>query len=148
MAALSRDGDLAEVWLNGVKLGSHEGAQEPFSLEATTSIDQGAPNILAVRVLNPTRELIDGIRLEEVAEGRRDYPKPEDNAYDTGGIIDSVELLIAPAVRIAALQVVPDWKTGNVRVVLDLHNAGAKPVDGELRLTVAPATGGESAAAI
>ena len=139
---------LAEVWLNGVKLGSHEGAQEPFSLEATTSIKQGAPNILAVRVLNPTHELIDGIRLEEVAEGRRDYPKPEDNAYDTGGIIDSVELLIAPAVRIAALQVVPDWKTGNVRVVLDLHNAGAKPVDGELRLTVAPATGGESAAAI
>ncbi len=139
---------LAEVWLNGVKLGGHEGAQEPFLLEATTVIKPGAANILAVRVLNPTHGLIDEIRLEEVAEGRRDYPKPEDNAYNTGGIIDSVELLIAPVVRVAELQVVPDWKTGDVHVVVDLHNAGAKPVDGEIRLTIAPAAGIETAAAI
>jgi hypothetical protein len=138
---------LAEVWLNGVKLGGHEGAQEPFSLDATTAMKPGAANLLAVRVLNPTHAVIDGIRLEEVAEGRRDYPNPEDNAYNTGGIIDSVELLITPAVRVVALQVVPDWKTGDVRVALDLHNAGEKPVDGELRLTIAPAKGGESAAA-
>jgi Glycosyl hydrolases family 2, TIM barrel domain/Glycosyl hydrolases family 2, sugar binding domain/Glycosyl hydrolases family 2 len=139
---------LGEVWLNGVKLGGHEGAQEPFSLEATAAMKPGMANLLAVRVLNPTHGLIDKIRLEEVAEGRRDYPKPEDNAYNTGGIIDSVELLITPAVRVAALQVVPDWKTGEVRVAVDLHNAGAKATDGELRLTIAPATGGESAAEI
>ena len=59
---------LAEVWVNGVKLGGHEGAQEPFSLDATTAMKPGAANILAVRVLNPTHALIDGIRLEEVAE--------------------------------------------------------------------------------
>jgi beta-galactosidase/beta-glucuronidase len=139
---------LAEVWLNGVKLGGHEGAQESFSLDATKVMKPGAANIIAVRVLNPTHELLDGIRLEEVAEGRRDYPKPEDNAYNTGGITDSVVLLITAAVRVAALHVMPDWKTGDVRVALELHSAGEKPVDGELRLTIAPAAGGESTAAI
>jgi hypothetical protein len=67
---------LGEVWVNGTYLGVHEGGEEPFVLDATAAIRPKQTNRIAVRVLNPTHEMIDGIRLEEVAVGRRDYPVP------------------------------------------------------------------------
>src|SRR5208282_3625806 len=108
---------LGEVWVNGIRIGVHEGGEEPFVLDITRAIKLNQPNLLAVRVLNPTHELIDGIRLEEVAVGRRDYPTPRDNAYNTGGITGSVELLVAPPVWVENLQVLPDWKTGKIRIL-------------------------------
>ena len=81
---------LAEVWLNGTRVGSHEGGEEPFVLDATAAVKPNGGNRLAVRVLNPTHEPVDGVALREVAEGRRDYPVPRDNAYNTGGIVGSV----------------------------------------------------------
>ena len=41
----------------------------------------GADNLLAVRVINAAHDDIDGIRMAEVAVGRREYPKPVDNAF-------------------------------------------------------------------
>ena len=95
---------LGEVWVNGIRIGVHEGGEEPFVLDITDAIKVDEPNLLAVRVLSPTHELIDGIRLEEVAEGRRDYPTPKDNSYSTGGITSSVELLVSPLVRVENLR--------------------------------------------
>ncbi len=135
----------AEVWVNGTKVGSHEGGQEPFVLDASSALTAGQQARLAVRVLSPTKEPIDGIELHKVAEGRRDYPEPRDNAYATGGIAGSVELLVAPAVRVEDLYVVPDWKTGDVRVHVNVRNAGAAAVTGRLQITVAPSTNGEPA---
>ena len=45
---------LADVWLNGVHVGRHEGACEPFVLDVTDAIKPKAANRLALRVLNPT----------------------------------------------------------------------------------------------
>ena len=45
---------LADVWLNGVHVGRHEGACEPFVLDVTDAVRPQAVNRLAVRVLNPT----------------------------------------------------------------------------------------------
>jgi len=56
---------LADVWLNGQLVGSHEGADTPFSLDVTSALNPDDDNLLAVRVLNPTDEPIDGIRLIE-----------------------------------------------------------------------------------
>jgi Glycosyl hydrolases family 2, TIM barrel domain/Glycosyl hydrolases family 2/Glycosyl hydrolases family 2, sugar binding domain len=127
---------LADVWVNGAYLGQHEGAQEPFVLDATEAIRAGADNLLAVRVLNPTHEPIEGISLHEVASGRRDYPKPVDNAYNTGGIIDYVELVVSPVARVEGLHVVPDWETGDVKVTAELHNYSADAVDVTVQVAV------------
>src|SRR4051812_38494851 len=54
---------LADVWLNGLPAGSHEGADTPFMLDVTNQLKADADNLLAVRVLNPTDEPIDGIVL-------------------------------------------------------------------------------------
>ncbi len=105
----------------------HEGGEEPFVFDATAAIKPGETNMLAVRVLNPTHDLIDGIRLEEVPVGRRDYPMPRDNAYNTGGITGSVELILAPMVRFEDLYAAPNWKTGEILIRANVRNAGDKP---------------------
>ncbi|MCX6995663.1 MAG: glycoside hydrolase family 2, partial [Kiritimatiellaeota bacterium] len=137
---------LADVYVNGIPIGSHEGSQESFVLDATSAVKSGVPNRLAVRVFNPANEAIDGISLHNTPLGRRQYPKPVDNAYHTGGMIGSVELLVAPAVRIEDLQVIPDWKTGEVRIRMQVRSTLDKPVSGRVRLIAAPAVSGESVA--
>ncbi len=139
---------LGEVWVNGTRVGIHEGGEEPFVLDATAAIRPGQANQIAVRVLNPTHELIDGIRLEEVATGRRDYPVPRDNAYNTGGITGSVELLLTPMVRVEDLHVIPDWKTGNIRIHANIRNAGNKTVRGLAAFRCGPATGFETVVSV
>ena len=137
---------LAEVWLNGVRLGAHEGAEEPFVVDATDAIRPGNGNTLAVRVLSPTYEPIDGISLREVARGRRDYPHPVDNAYAAGGLVDTVELLIAPEVRIHDLHVVTDWKTGQITVTAIVRNCRDAETSVRLEVSAAPATGSATVA--
>ena len=56
---------MANVWLNGNHVGGHEGAEGVFVLDVTSAIRPEAENVLAVRVLNPTNEAIDGIVLGE-----------------------------------------------------------------------------------
>ena len=44
----------AEVWLNGTRVGSHEGGFAPFELDVTDAAHIGADNLLAVRVQEDT----------------------------------------------------------------------------------------------
>lgn len=139
---------LGEIFVNGTRVGIHEGAEEPFTVNVTGAIKPGEMNLLAVRVLNPTHELLDGIRLEEVAEGRRDYPEPRDNAYNTGGITGAVELLIAPPVRIEDLQVIPDWKSGEIRIAANIRNESTRVLPARLTFGASPARGSNSLSSI
>jgi hypothetical protein len=139
---------LGEVWVNGNRVGVHEGGEEPFTLNVTRSVTPGHSNLLAVRVLNPTHEAIDGIRLTEVAVGRRDYPTPRDNAYNTGGITGSVDLLVAPPVTVEDLQLLPDWNTGQVRIVADISNASGSTVPSCVTFAASPARGGNSVGSV
>ncbi|MBI2298508.1 MAG: hypothetical protein HYU66_06065, partial [Armatimonadetes bacterium] len=106
---------LAEVWLNDVPLGGHEGGETPFVLDATAAIRPDAPNRLTVRVLNPTNEPIDGYVLRETPARNKVVPYSAGSSYNHGGIVDSVELLLAPAVRVADLFLRPDPSTGTIR---------------------------------
>jgi beta-galactosidase/beta-glucuronidase len=56
---------LADVWLNGVHVGGHDGGETPFALDVTEALNLDGENLLAVRVLNPSDQPIDGIRLQE-----------------------------------------------------------------------------------
>ncbi len=135
---------LAEVWVNGVRIGQHEGSEDPFELDVTSALKPGQTNRLAVRVLNPTTEPIDGIALDATARGYKRYPIDGSCSYNTGGIVDSVELLAAPVVRVENLYVKPDWKTGRVQIEANLRNAGNKPLPTAVRFAIGPATSGET----
>ena len=108
---------LAQVWVNGYAVGEHEGGETPFTLDVTDAIRPGQENLLAVRVLNPPENRrIDGFILKETASGCKHDNIAANVLYNSGGIVGAVELLMVPQLRIADLHVLPDWKTGEIRI--------------------------------
>jgi len=136
----------ADVWVNGELVGSHEDGEEPFSLDVTAAVKPGEENLLAIRVLNPTHERIDGIVLTETARCAKSLPHAPGALWDFGGILDSVELLTVPAVSIEDVHLLPDWKTGEIKVEATVSNAGSVAVPVRFGLEAAPAAGGETVA--
>lgn len=134
----------ADVWLNDRAVGSHEGGESPFVFDVTDLVKPGITNRLAVRVLNPTHQPIDGIVLNEVPHRNKALPYTSGSAWDQGGIWDSVEVLTVPSAYIEDLFVRPDWKTGHMRVQLNLRQAGPAIAKASLELSVAPAAAGET----
>ena len=102
---------LAEVWLNGVPIGGHEGSETPFVLDATSAVKPQATNLLAVRVLKPGDKPIDGYVLKEIPHRNEVVDYAPGNSFDYGGIVESVELLLSPAVRVENIFVCPDRKS-------------------------------------
>jgi hypothetical protein len=135
---------LGEVWVNGVYVGKHEGGDTPFTLDATDAIKPKVNNLVAVRVLNPGDQPIDGIVLNETAHGFKTVRFSCGVLYDYGGIEESVELLLTPAVRVEDIFVRPDWKTGRIRVQASVCNASGKVARAHLHFAVAPAASGQT----
>lgn len=140
---------LADVWLNDAHVGQHEGGETPFTLDITATAKPGQTNRLAVRVLNPKAEPIDGIVLAETPH-RNKGPAGivVGGSYNSGGIIQPVEVFWVPALRIDDVYVRADWKTGLVRVQTTVVNSGAVPAEGQFQLMIAPAFGDEVLAAL
>ncbi len=136
----------AEVWLNGTRVGGHEGGETPFELDVTEVIKPGETNLLAVRVLNPSNDRIDGMVLAEIPHRNKAVPYTAGSSYNHGGIVDSVELMVTTPVRVENVFVRPDPKTGMIRVRANVRNAEKAAAQGRLRFTVAAASGGETLA--
>ncbi|MBN2290995.1 MAG: hypothetical protein JXM70_01135, partial [Pirellulales bacterium] len=135
---------LADVWVNGKYVGGHEDGESPFVLDITDVVKPGQSNRVAVRVLNPTYEPIDGIALMETAHRNKIYPYTPGSDYNHGGIEDSVELIVAPPVRVEDLFVRADPKSGAIRIRANIRNASKDTVQGKLLVSVAPANSGET----
>ncbi len=84
---------LAEVWLNGVPIGGHEGGETPFELDATAAFRPGAVNLLAVRVLNPTNQPIDGFVLAQTPHRNKSIPPVVGGGYTAPAASYSAGLL-------------------------------------------------------
>ena len=134
----------ADVWLNDKALGSHEGAEGPFEFDVTDVIRPGEANRLAVRVLNPTNEPIDGMTLRQTPRRAKVIPYGAGASYNHGGIVGPVDLAVVPPVHITDLHLIPDTHTGVVRVEVTARNSGRRRAQVQLTLTVAPAVGGET----
>jgi len=139
---------LADVWLNGIHVGSHEGGETPFVLDVTNAIRPDAANHLAVRVLNPTNEPIDGIVLSLTAHRCKVIPYRAGAGFNHGGIVDSVELCLVPPMRVDDLFVRPDLRTGKIGVRVIVHNGAETAASGWLELAVAPASSGTTIACV
>ncbi len=135
---------LGEVWVNGEYLDKHEGADGPFVFDATEAVHLDGKNLLAVRVLNPKDESIDGIVLKETPHRNKTCAFTFGCDYNHGGLEDSVDLMIVPAVWLADLHVLPDVKTGDIKLLATVKNA--VPSEAQVRLTteVAPAVDGHT----
>lgn len=129
---------LAEVWMNGKAIGGHEGGETPFALDVTKAIKRDHENLLAVRVLNPTHERIDGIVLNETPHRHKLLPFSPGAFYNHGGIQAPVELLSVPAMRITDIHVVPDLDASVLRVTVTVRNDTGKTIEGALGISIAP----------
>ncbi len=136
---------LAEVWVNGVAVGGHEGGETPFELDITAAMHAGE-NLLAVRVLNPGNEPIDGLVLGEIPHRNKRVPHQPGSSYNYGGILLPVEMLIVPAVRIADVFAQPDWRTGEVQLAITVRNDTDDTVHGRLEAAIAPQLSGDTQA--
>jgi len=133
---------LCDVWINGKHAGGHEGSETPFELDITNMISTTARNTLVVRVLNPTYEPIDGIALKSTPSGAKQYPFTGNAAYNSGGIVGDVELLLVPPVRISNLFAVPEWKTGRVSLHVEILNNQQTEADSHLSFRITNALTG------
>ena len=127
---------LADVWVNDTHLGTHEGAQAAFLFDATSAVRPGAMNRIVVRVLSPFDKPIEGFVRNQTPHGG--YV-----SFNIGGILDSVELIVAPRVRTEDLFVRADPKTGTIRLQAEVRNASKNAAPVRIEFTVAPVTGGE-----
>jgi hypothetical protein len=127
----------ATVWVDGHELGSHEGGDSPFSLDATGTIRTGASHLLAVRVVNPTDEPIDGLVLRETPHRNKTISRfHPGQGYNYGGIMLPVELRTAPAVRIDDVVVHGDPESGAVALMVTIHSDLPGPTTAVVRARV------------
>ncbi len=111
----------------------------------------GGDNLLAVRVLNPTNESIDGVVLNQTPHRCKKIPISLVSGLcsygagqNYGGIISQVEMVTVPAVRMKDVFVRPDRQSGDVRVSVTLRNDSNEPAKGDLVANIGPALSGEA----
>lgn len=137
----------AEFWLNGKYLGSHEGGEMPFELDATSSLRFGKKNTLVIRLINPVNEPIDGFNLQETPHGNK-VPTGvwSGSRFNYGGIFVPVHLVSVPKIRISDLFLRPDVKTGEVKITATVLNTSGASAAARLTVQAGPkVSGGVSA---
>ncbi len=127
----------AEIWLNGVLLGSHEGAEFPFEMNVRDVLKFDAENLLVVRVINPIEEPIDGFVLGDTAHGVKFNKNYMSGAmYNYGGITQRVELIQTDPVRIRDVHAQAVLKADAIKVSVTIRNDFKTSVEGRLTASV------------
>ena len=113
----------AEVFINGVSAGTHEGGYTPFALDITHAVKPGM-NELAVRVIDPPMdELLNQALCPEMMYN--EIPHGKQNWYlQNGGIWQGVRVEFCPAIYIQQVHVTPNV-SGDFGVDVQFAGAGA-----------------------
>ena len=117
---------LADVWLNGVWLGYHEGGSTPFAFDASAAARPGERNVVAVRVDNPPW----GSRNDIVPWGLADW-------WNYGGLTRPVWFEASDPVHAVRADIVPHLDGADVSVVV--QNSGPAQVDARVSVEMLPA---------
>lgn len=115
-----------EVWLNGAKLGQHEGGHLPFVFDVTANI-QPTENVLVLRVegvLSPTRVPPGDIRDRGEQFPGTKYPDTSFDFFPFCGIHRPVLLYTTPQEAITDLTVVTEINAGIGLVRIDMESTG------------------------
>ncbi len=109
----------AEVWLNGRRLGDHEGGYTPFSFDVTGALRPGG-NVLAVRLVDPHGP--DGYKDFQPKE----IPCAKEHGYFTfAGLWGGVYLELLEHVHIRDVFVQPDIRRRLIVVHVDASGPGS-----------------------
>jgi len=125
---------LADVYVNGQKVGSHEGGYLPFEFDVTSSLRSGE-NEIAVRVVDPgaAPKEVEGIKYAEIPHGKQNW------YVQTSGLWQDVELVVRPRMYFGPVHI-SAGANGNFKiqalvrnVTLDLPNAEPLRAKAEIR---------------
>jgi len=110
----------AEVWLNGTRVGSHEGGFSPFEIDVTNAAHVGPDNLLAVLV----REATLSSHLDKMSY----YAN-----FPLAGIFRQVRLLSVPEIHVRRFHVQtvfdPAYKDATLAVDLSVENESGHELD-------------------
>lgn len=127
----------ADVWLNGVLLGSHEGAEFPFEFKCGDALRPNADNLLVVRVINPIEEPIDGFVLGDTAHRSKFNKNYGIGAlYNYGGLTQGVELIEVEPVRMVDVHAKANIKASSIKVAARVQNDSKAAANGRLTVSV------------
>ena len=109
----------AEVYVNGHRVGSHEGGYLPFEFDMTSLLHPGE-NQIAVRVTDPGAQPaeVEGIKYAEIPHGKQNW------YVQASGLWQGVELDIRPAAHLGAVHVSAS-ADGSFKVEVPVVNASA-----------------------
>ena len=127
----------AEIWMNGTFLGCHEGAEFAFEIDCGKSLKFNGENLLAVRVINPVEEQIDGFVMEDIAHRFKCAKNYMPGCmYNFGGITQGVELVENNPVRIMNLHAQADIDKSCIKVSVKIRSNRKTTVKCRLAATV------------
>ncbi len=91
---------LTEVYVNGEKVGRHEGGYTPFEFDVTSFLRPG-DNQIAVRVVDPGTKpnTVEGINYAEIPHGKQSW------YVQTSGLWQSVEMQMLPRVHLGVVHI-------------------------------------------
>ena len=116
----------ATVWLNGKRLGEHEGGYLPFAFDVTGLAEPGRPNRLTVRVENELRlDRVPAIPDPKTARFyQEDYPQTTYDFFPYAGLNRPVLLCSAPAVHVRDVTVKTSLAGGAGIVSVEVEASG------------------------
>ncbi|WP_308636196.1 glycoside hydrolase family 2 protein [Paenibacillus silvisoli] len=117
---------VADVWLNGVWIGYHEGGYTPFAMDLSAFAKYGGVNTIVIRVDNPPWGSRDDII---PATAGTDF-------FNYTGIIHDLYLSGSSPCHIARVDVVPLDVEGSIRVSAVVENRSALPAEVSLQGTL------------
>jgi beta-glucuronidase len=124
------------VYVNGERVGAHEGGHLPFAFEITSLVRWDAENVIAISVeneLKPTR--VPSGNINSAISGFASFPRTTFDFYPFAGIHRPVVLYTVPQAHIEDITVVTeiDGADGIVKVTARLNTAAA--AQGSVQLT-------------
>ncbi len=132
---------LAEVWLNGARLGQHEGGHLPFEFDVTSHLAPEA-NRLVVRVDGklafdrvPPGEVPSGDPRDTFGNSPGNYPDTQFDFFPFCGIHRPVLLYALPPGAISDLTVTTEIQSGDGRVRVQLARDGGDAITARLALS-------------
>ncbi|QGQ94278.1 hypothetical protein EHS13_04840 [Paenibacillus psychroresistens] len=127
---------MVQVWLNGQLLGGHEGGETPFQLDVTNSIRLNEANLMAVRLLNPTTESIDGISLKQTPHRHKSNELLPGLVHNYAGIYYPVELIKTSVAWISDVFANPLTAADQIKLAISVNNYYSSELKGRLTVYV------------
>jgi beta-galactosidase/beta-glucuronidase len=107
---------LCDVYVNGKKIGSHQGGYDPFSFDITTALNKSGKQQISVRVWDPS---------DQGPQPRGKQVKNPHGIWYTpvSGIWQTVWIEAVPKTYISSIKQTPDVDNNSLRVATQIENA-------------------------